>query len=732
MAKNSRYVGSRLATTVNARYYPDEKVIDAYYLDGRFTPNTESRAVRDKSNYEDRGFLFALFAYPAEEGGAVDQTSFANSVQKLNQEIKAGTTSIDSKINDLADCAIDVGGKATLAQEGVRQSYFSGLIVQEGEIAAVTTGAGCAFIYKGNVLYPLTAGEFELEPIDLNGNPVQHLNNYAAGVAGTIRYSNLAQIEADDCLILCNKEVLDILGQREMLRILAESDRQEEAAQNLITAAAAKQSGVSLQVMISLVESVEQTDGRPSPHQASSHQVGATPMAPPPAPQTSRLMQADGQAPARQDTQIYSAQAVNQAMQDAGAQDAYAQQHAPHADQSYNDPYGQSGQDQGYATEGQAPYGEDYAAGASYAQGQDYNAGDNYQQPYGQAPDQTGNYGNYDSQPYADQGYEAPYNPDSYGQDSYGQAYGDDNYQQDYSSENYDQNYGSDYDQPYYNQGEDQYNSQDAYGYDQGQGQGDYAYNDQGTYGYDDQADYGYDQGQGYDDSYYGQDGYYDENGQYPEYQDGYQDQYQDQYYDEYQQNYQDEGYDDYYENQDHDKVKRIVFYVVLAAIILVCVFILVRLLGSGKQTPTPSESPSEEKTTLESNADESKAEASKPSESKKKDESKPSESKDNSESQNNSDEKEPAESGDDQENEEPSDNTGDNEQPSENQGGQANNSQGQTYTVKAGDTFFAILNSYYQSYDPTIQQLVLNANPDITNPDDIRLGQEIILPPAP
>lgn len=712
MAKNSRYVGSRLATTVNARYYPDEKVIDAYYLDSRFTPNTESRAVRDKSNYEDRGFLFALFAYPAEEGRAVDQTSFANSVQKLNQEIKAGTTAIDSKINDLADCAIDVGGKATLAQEGVRQSYFAGLIVQEGEIAAVTTGAGCAFIYKGNVLYPLTAGEFELEPIDLNGNPVQHLNNYAAGVAGTIRYSNLAQIEADDCLILCNKEVLDILGQREMLRILAESDLQEEAAQNLITAAAAKQSGVSLQVMLSLVESVGEMSDQPAPRQ----QVPEAPVAPghpapAPGPQTSHLMRHDAQnghsAPVRQDTQIYSSQLVNQAMQNASPDQAYAYQ-AP------------QGQDQAYVPQGQAPYSDAYNAGASYAQ--EPVAGESYAQPYDQAGDQPVDYGNYSDQPYADQAYD-----DQYGQESYDQAYSNEPYQQDYSADNYDQNYAaSDYDQSYYNQDQDPYaNSPEGYNYDQGQGQSDYGYDDQANYGYD--QDQAYDQGQGYEDNYYDQDGYYDQNGQYPEYQDGYQDQYQDQYYDEYQQNYQDGGYDDYYENQDNEKVKRIIFYVVLAAIILVCVFILVRLLGGGKKTPTPTENPSVEATSEESTSDQSKPEASKPAESKSSEDSKPSASKDNSESQNNG-EKETSENG---EAAKPSDNT-DAEPASPTQGGQANTGQGQTYTVKAGDTFFAILNSYYQSYDPSIQQLVLNANPDITNPDDIRLGQEIILPPAP
>ncbi len=257
MAKNSRYASARLTTTVNARYVPDEQIKDAFYLDGRFPGLNEKRAAEDTLDRDDRGFLFALFAYPAERGENAAEADFVRSVRQLNDQVKEGNKSIDIQINDLADASVEVCGKATLPQAGIRQAYFAGIIVKEAEIAAVTTAAGCAFLYRGDVLYPLTASDFKLEPYDLNGNPIERLNEYSAGVAGTIRYSNITPIKQNDCLILCNKEVAETLGQREMLRILDDAQDQKDAAANMITAAAAKQPGMTMQVMISFVEYIE-------------------------------------------------------------------------------------------------------------------------------------------------------------------------------------------------------------------------------------------------------------------------------------------------------------------------------------------------------------------------------------------------------------------------------------------------------------------------------------------
>lgn len=63
-------------------------------------------------------------------------------------------------------------------------------------------------------------------------------------------------LSVDDCIVLCNKEVYDALGQRELLRILEEADDQCDAAGSVITQASARMPNTPMQFSISFVESV--------------------------------------------------------------------------------------------------------------------------------------------------------------------------------------------------------------------------------------------------------------------------------------------------------------------------------------------------------------------------------------------------------------------------------------------------------------------------------------------
>jgi len=73
---------------------------------------------------------------------------------------------------------------------------FPALIIRDGEMAAVTIGESMAFVYRHEALYPLTGSLKDLEPTDLYGDHVEGFNDFIAGEAGTIRYSNIAQIGA--------------------------------------------------------------------------------------------------------------------------------------------------------------------------------------------------------------------------------------------------------------------------------------------------------------------------------------------------------------------------------------------------------------------------------------------------------------------------------------------------------------------------------------------------------
>jgi LysM repeat protein len=261
MAKATRAASTRIATTVTARYYPTSGATDGFYLDGRVSGRREHRAADITLDREERGFFYSVYAHLS-GSGADEGTSgpVRKALDRIMTDVKQPGHNIDTEINELAECAVSVVGRITLKHDGMRQPYFAGILVRDAELAAVTMGNGCAYLYRGDILYPLTADDFSLDPIDFAGKQISGLDVYCAGVAGTVRYSNIAQLQLDDCLIVCNRDVMESLGQREVLRMLYEADDQADAAGMIITAAAAKMPGTPMQFMIGFVESISSID----------------------------------------------------------------------------------------------------------------------------------------------------------------------------------------------------------------------------------------------------------------------------------------------------------------------------------------------------------------------------------------------------------------------------------------------------------------------------------------
>ncbi|MCD8499120.1 MAG: LysM peptidoglycan-binding domain-containing protein [Clostridiales bacterium] len=73
-------------------------------------------------------------------------------------------------------------------------------------------------------------------------------------------------------MIVCNKEIITTLGQREILRLLYEAEDQSDAAGLIITAASAKLPGVPMQIIACFVESIRSTDKpvRPAPSRVAA------------------------------------------------------------------------------------------------------------------------------------------------------------------------------------------------------------------------------------------------------------------------------------------------------------------------------------------------------------------------------------------------------------------------------------------------------------------------------
>lgn len=261
MAKSPRAALTRLATSVAARYYPASGANPGFYLDGRMPGRRDREAADITLDREDRGFFYSVYASlsgsPSTETG---NARVRKALDRVQSDVRQPGRNIDNEINDLAECAVHVAGRITLQHEGVLQPYFAGLVVRDSELAAVTMGNACAYLYRGDVLYPLTSDDFPLEAVDMQGRPVTGMDVYCAGIAGTVRYSNIAQLQLDDCVIICNREVMDALGQRDVLRLLYEAEDQADAADLIVDEAASRLPGVPMQFMIGFVESIMSAD----------------------------------------------------------------------------------------------------------------------------------------------------------------------------------------------------------------------------------------------------------------------------------------------------------------------------------------------------------------------------------------------------------------------------------------------------------------------------------------
>ncbi|MBO4637005.1 MAG: hypothetical protein J5685_07655 [Clostridiales bacterium] len=254
---------TRLASTLTAKYFPSQTLTDAFYIDGRLFGKRETRQADITIDKEERGFFLSVFAHPKipeYEPGMMPP--YEPQLRGTCNEVKFGRKEIDGMIEGFLSTAVDVTGKMKLTDGDQRSPYFSGVIVRDAEAFAVTIGSGLAFLYRDDTLFPLTDAGIPMEPIDSDGNRVADFNYYCSSKTANALWSNFFTLSPDDCIILCNKEVYDALGQRELLRILAEAEDQCDAAGVIITQASARMPNTAMQFSISFVESVTSDEKR--------------------------------------------------------------------------------------------------------------------------------------------------------------------------------------------------------------------------------------------------------------------------------------------------------------------------------------------------------------------------------------------------------------------------------------------------------------------------------------
>ena len=252
---------TRLATTLTARYFPTAELTDAFYMDGRVTNKAVARSADLTNDKEDRGFFFSVFSHqtvPDQDPNALPP--YEPVLRRLGTELKSGRRTLDDQIGEMVNSAVSITGRMKIQSDNNRTPFYAGVMVKDAEAFAITMGKGLAFLYRDDTLYPMTATDIRIDAINTARQKVDNFYNFCATKTAPALCSNIAQLKIDDCIIICNREVYEALGQQELLRILYDAEDQSDAASVVITEAAAKLPGVPLQFMISFVEDITNSD----------------------------------------------------------------------------------------------------------------------------------------------------------------------------------------------------------------------------------------------------------------------------------------------------------------------------------------------------------------------------------------------------------------------------------------------------------------------------------------
>ncbi len=247
---------TRLSTTVTSHEIKNDSLINIFYLDGRSNRFPQTNDLDITLDRTALGFYLNISSTRKKDANRDNLLEKRVSQDQITEAIKT-SADIDSVVNDMAENAIKLTGKFNLdTQKRESRPYYSGVIIKESELAAVTLGEAVAFLYRDEALYPLTENDFNFKAENFHGQAVDNYDIYAAGRAGSIKYSNIAQLRVDDCIILVTNNVVKSLGQKNLLKILDEAYDQQESAELIHEYMTLKHPNEPFQFMMSFVEDI--------------------------------------------------------------------------------------------------------------------------------------------------------------------------------------------------------------------------------------------------------------------------------------------------------------------------------------------------------------------------------------------------------------------------------------------------------------------------------------------
>ncbi|NLZ69902.1 MAG: hypothetical protein GX907_01005 [Clostridiaceae bacterium] len=221
---------TRISAAIASQLSPTAGFVESYYMDGRVV-NLRNRFTELVIDREQSSSCYALY------GTRIYQQNFARTIELANDLMRRLSILIGAAVNekvdeyspDLFQTAWELTSlDATAPTDSGEQPWFSGFIVLNGGISALTMGDGVALLYRDDILYPLTKSNFRIQPYDYHNNTVDNIDYYTFDGHRIAKHSQTFLLKPNDRVILGRGKVFSQIGQKDLLKIAHEAFDESE------------------------------------------------------------------------------------------------------------------------------------------------------------------------------------------------------------------------------------------------------------------------------------------------------------------------------------------------------------------------------------------------------------------------------------------------------------------------------------------------------------------------
>ncbi len=221
---------TRISAAIASQLSPTAGFVESYYMDGRVV-NLRNRFTELVIDREQSSSCYALY------GTRIYQQNFARTIELANDLMRRLSILIGAAVNekvdeyspDLFQTAWELTSlDAPAPTDSGEQPWFSGFIVLNGGISALTMGDGVALLYRDDILYPLTKSNFRIQPYDYHNNTVDNIDYYTFDGHRIAKHSQTFLLKPNDRVILGRGRVFSQIGQKDLLKIAHEAFDESE------------------------------------------------------------------------------------------------------------------------------------------------------------------------------------------------------------------------------------------------------------------------------------------------------------------------------------------------------------------------------------------------------------------------------------------------------------------------------------------------------------------------